>query len=72
MLEQLLKLLQSNYSLYVTFTGLEFWNVALVVFLIILTCLNYVLVRLKKKIIQQIEKKRIKKRLIAWIITKLT
>ena len=72
MLEQLLKLLQSNYSLYVTFTGLEFWNVALVVFLIILTCLNYVLVRLKKKIIQQIEKKRIKKRLIAWIMTKPT
>lgn len=49
MLEQLLRLLQSNYSLYVTFTGLEFWNVALVVFLIILTCLSYVLVRLKKK-----------------------
>lgn len=49
MLEQLLRLLQSNYSLSATFTGLEFWNVALVVFLIIFTCLSYVLVRLKKK-----------------------
>lgn len=49
MLEQLLSLLQSNYSLTATFTGLEFWNVTLVVFLIIFTCLSYVLVMLKRK-----------------------
>ena len=50
MLEQLLiLLLKSNLSLNSTFNGIEFRNVALIVFLIIFTCLSYVLVKLMRK-----------------------
>lgn len=49
MLEELLRLLQSNYSLNAIFTGLEFCYVALIVSLIIFTCLSYVLFRLVRK-----------------------
>lgn len=50
MLEQMLiLLLKSNDSLNPTFNGMEFHNVALIVFIIIFACLSYVLCKLMRK-----------------------